>query len=60
MTMVMVLVTSGGERAVATVMYLMALQDMASSPFRVVDEINQVRVLPLSTLPWSLSSCVCM
>jgi len=34
-------VQSGGERAVATVMYLMALQDMASSPFRVVDEINQ-------------------
>eukprot|EP01036_Dinobryon_divergens_P026564 gene26564-35232_t len=32
---------SGGERAVATVMYLMALQDSASSPFRVVDEINQ-------------------
>ena len=60
MVLVMVLVTSGGERAVATVMYLMALQDMASSPFRVVDEINQVRVLPLSTLPWSLSSCVCM
>jgi hypothetical protein len=33
---------SGGERAVATVMYLMALQEMTSSPFRVVDEINQV------------------
>jgi hypothetical protein len=34
-------VQSGGERAVATVMYLMALQDIVSSPFRVVDEINQ-------------------
>jgi chromosome segregation ATPase len=32
---------SGGERAVSTVMYLMALQEMTSSPFRVVDEINQ-------------------
>jgi chromosome segregation ATPase len=32
---------SGGERAVSTVMYLMALQDMTSAPFRVVDEINQ-------------------
>jgi len=32
---------SGGERAVSTVMYLMALQELTSSPFRVVDEINQ-------------------
>ncbi|KAF2116844.1 P-loop containing nucleoside triphosphate hydrolase protein [Lophiotrema nucula] len=32
---------SGGERAVSTVFYLMALQDLARSPFRVVDEINQ-------------------
>jgi chromosome segregation ATPase len=32
---------SGGERAVATIMYLMSLQDMTTSPFRVVDEINQ-------------------
>jgi chromosome segregation ATPase len=32
---------SGGERAVATVMFLMALQEMTSAPFRVVDEINQ-------------------
>jgi structural maintenance of chromosomes protein 5 len=32
---------SGGERAVSTVFYLMALQSMAQSPFRVVDEINQ-------------------
>ncbi|KAI5778738.1 hypothetical protein EDC01DRAFT_723898 [Geopyxis carbonaria] len=32
---------SGGERAVSTVFYLMALQSMARSPFRVVDEINQ-------------------
>ena len=28
---------SGGERAVSTVMYLMALQDLTSAPFRVVD-----------------------
>ncbi|KAF3047971.1 Structural maintenance of chromosomes protein 5 [Didymella heteroderae] len=32
---------SGGERAVSTVFYLMALQDLAQAPFRVVDEINQ-------------------
>ncbi|KAJ3467170.1 hypothetical protein MRS44_004734 [Fusarium solani] len=32
---------SGGERAVSTIFFLMALQSMAQSPFRVVDEINQ-------------------
>jgi len=32
---------SGGERAVSTILYLMSLQDIARSPFRVVDEINQ-------------------
>ena len=32
---------SGGERAVSTVFYLMSLQAMTRSPFRVVDEINQ-------------------
>jgi structural maintenance of chromosomes protein 5 len=32
---------SGGERAVSTIFYLMALQSMAKAPFRVVDEINQ-------------------
>eukprot|EP01036_Dinobryon_divergens_P056977 gene56977-76078_t len=32
---------SGGERAVSTIMYLMALQEFTSAPFRVVDEINQ-------------------
>ncbi|KAF1925401.1 P-loop containing nucleoside triphosphate hydrolase protein [Didymella exigua CBS 183.55] len=32
---------SGGERAVSTIFYLMALQDLARAPFRVVDEINQ-------------------
>ncbi|ODH44929.1 hypothetical protein ACO22_00552 [Paracoccidioides brasiliensis] len=32
---------SGGERAVSTIFYLMALQSLSSSPFRVVDEINQ-------------------
>ena len=35
---------SGGERSVSTMMYLMALQDISSCPFRVVDEINQVIV----------------
>ena len=32
---------SGGERAVSTIFYLMSLQTLARSPFRVVDEINQ-------------------
>ncbi|KAI9477764.1 MAG: hypothetical protein EXX96DRAFT_225498 [Benjaminiella poitrasii] len=32
---------SGGERSVTTILYLMSLQDLAKSPFRVVDEINQ-------------------
>uniref|UniRef100_A0A060T412 Structural maintenance of chromosomes protein 5 n=1 Tax=Blastobotrys adeninivorans TaxID=409370 RepID=A0A060T412_BLAAD len=32
---------SGGERAVSTVLYLMSLQELTKSPFRVVDEINQ-------------------
>ena len=32
---------SGGERSVSTIFYLMALQEMAKAPFRVVDEINQ-------------------
>jgi len=32
---------SGGERSVATILYLVALQRVASAPFRVVDEINQ-------------------
>lgn len=32
---------SGGERSVSTIFYLMALQNMAKAPFRVVDEINQ-------------------
>jgi structural maintenance of chromosomes protein 5 len=32
---------SGGERSVSTIFYLMALQELAKAPFRVVDEINQ-------------------
>jgi structural maintenance of chromosomes protein 5 len=32
---------SGGERAVSTIFYLMALQSLSKAPFRVVDEINQ-------------------
>eukprot|EP00042_Codosiga_hollandica_P046048 m.477770 g.477770 ORF g.477770 m.477770 type:complete len:245 (+) comp57163_c0_seq23:2506-3240(+) len=32
---------SGGERSVATMLYLMALQALTKCPFRVVDEINQ-------------------
>ncbi|KAJ3254867.1 Structural maintenance of chromosomes protein 5 [Boothiomyces macroporosus] len=32
---------SGGERSVSTMLYLIALQALSKSPFRVVDEINQ-------------------
>lgn len=32
---------SGGERAVSTMLYLLALQDLNRCPIRVVDEINQ-------------------
>jgi chromosome segregation ATPase len=32
---------SGGERSVSTILYLVALQEVAAAPFRVVDEINQ-------------------
>ncbi|KAI9226884.1 MAG: P-loop containing nucleoside triphosphate hydrolase protein [Piptocephalis tieghemiana] len=32
---------SGGERSVATILYLLALQDLLTVPFRCVDEINQ-------------------
>ncbi|XP_073960736.1 structural maintenance of chromosomes protein 5-like [Choristoneura fumiferana] len=32
---------SGGERALSTAMYLMALQRLTMVPFRCVDEINQ-------------------
>ena len=34
-------VQSGGERSLSTFLYLLALQDLTHSPFRVVDEINQ-------------------
>jgi chromosome segregation ATPase len=32
---------SGGERSVATVIYMMALQELTKVPFRCIDEINQ-------------------
>ncbi|KAF6036619.1 SMC5 [Bugula neritina] len=32
---------SGGERSVATVLYMLALQELSKAPFRCVDEINQ-------------------
>lgn len=32
---------SGGERAVSTVFYMISMQELTTSPFRVVDEINQ-------------------
>ena len=36
---------SGGERAVATALYMLSLQNQTSVPFRCVDEINQVKLL---------------
>ena len=48
-------VQSGGERAVSTIMYLMALQEMMVAPFRAVDEINQVS---LSGLIFASARCV--
>ncbi|KAK3930595.1 Structural maintenance of chromosomes protein 5 [Frankliniella fusca] len=32
---------SGGERAVSTAIYMLALQELTPAPFRLVDEINQ-------------------
>ncbi|XP_053202380.1 structural maintenance of chromosomes protein 5-like [Panonychus citri] len=32
---------SGGERSVATMIYMIALQELTKVPFRIVDEINQ-------------------
>lgn len=37
---------SGGERAVSTAIYMLALQELTPAPFRLVDEINQVYCLP--------------
>ena len=34
---------SGGEKSVSTILYLLSLQELSKSPFRVVDEINQGR-----------------
>jgi hypothetical protein len=33
---------SGGERAITTALYVLALQELTTVPFRVIDEINQV------------------
>lgn len=33
---------SGGERALTTALFLLALQEITCFPFRIVDEINQV------------------
>ncbi|KAG5440223.1 hypothetical protein PCANB_001793 [Pneumocystis canis] len=32
---------SGGERSISTIFYLIAIQNLSKTPFRVVDEINQ-------------------
>ena len=44
---------SGGERSVSTMLYLMALQDITSCPFRAVDEINQVRKTSIAEIPYA-------
>jgi len=36
---------SGGERALTTALFLLSLQEVTHFPFRIVDEINQVRWL---------------
>ena len=36
---------SGGQRAVAIAVFLLALQRRSDAPFRIVDEINQVRAV---------------
>lgn len=33
---------SGGERVISTALYILALQELTTVPFRVIDEINQV------------------
>jgi len=38
------------EKSVSTILYLMAMQEMARSPFRLVDEINQGT--PLRRVLW--------
>ena len=38
---------SGGERSVATIIYLISLQEFTICPFRIVDEINQVVLMLL-------------
>ena len=38
---------SGGERSVATALYMLALQELTVVPFRCVDEINQGSLLVL-------------
>ena len=48
---------SGGERAVSTIMYLMALQELMVAPFRAVDEINQVSISRFLSYPAS-SGCL--
>lgn len=40
---------SGGERAVTTAVYMIALQELTIVPFRCVDEINQVKTNLIST-----------
>ena len=36
---------SGGQRVVAIAVFLLALQRRSDAPFRIVDEINQVRTV---------------
>lgn len=47
-------VQSGGEKAVTTALYIMALQEMTQVPFRCVDEINQGMDERNEKLVWQL------
>lgn len=46
---------SGGERSLTTILYLMSLVEYARAPFSLVDEINQVNIMPL-TQSFAMSS----
>jgi len=50
---------SGGERSVATMLYLVALQNLSHCPFRLVDEINQVHKYPAPQKSSSAHKSLC-
>ncbi|MES1904915.1 MAG: Structural maintenance of chromosomes protein 5 [Paramarteilia canceri] len=48
---------SGGERSVATVLYMLALQNLTTVPFRCIDEINQVNFMNIILIYSGYGSC---